>query len=110
MDPKCRSISRLILPAIRASIAQIMRQEYNYRQKEIAERLGVVQVAVSKYLNGRYSAEIENVKQYIIKNGLSRKIVADIVGGKPEEEISGEIDSLCGTIAEEMPPEGSLRS
>ena len=49
MDPECRNISKLILPAIRASVAQIMREEYNYRQNEIAERLGVVQVSISKF-------------------------------------------------------------
>lgn len=103
MDPECRNISRLILPAIRASVAEIMKQEYNYRQKEIAERLGVVQVSVSKYLNRRYSAEIEKLKKEIMEKGMSIKIVEDIVKGRSSEEIGKEIDSLCGSIAESMP-------
>lgn len=101
MDPECRNISKLILPAIRASVAEIMKQEYNYRQKEIAERLGVVQVSVSKYLNRKYSPEIEKIRMRIDEQGLSRKIVEDIVKGKPPEEIGKEIDSLCGKLAGE---------
>lgn len=51
MDPGCRKISKEILPAVRASVAQTMISECNYRQREIAEKLGVVQVSVSKYLH-----------------------------------------------------------
>lgn len=102
MDPECRNISKVILPAVRASIAEIMRNQYNYRQKEIAEKLGVVQVAVSKYLNKRYSDEIERIKRYITEHGLITGIVDDIVKGKPSEEIGREIDSLCGSVAEKM--------
>ncbi len=102
MDPECRNISKLILPAIRASVAQIMREEYNYRQNEIAERLGVVQVSISKYLNRRYSGEIEKIRKYIDERGLSKGIVSNIVRGEPSDAIGREIDSLCSSIAREM--------
>lgn len=101
MDPECRSISKVILPAIRASIAEIMSREHRYKQKEIADKLGVVQVAISKYLNGRYSSEIERLKGEILKKGLSRDIASGIAEGKPSSEIGREIDSLCGTLAAE---------
>lgn len=101
MDPECRSISKIILPAVRASVAEIMKQEYNYKQGEIAERLGVVQVSVSKYLNGKFSPEIEKVKARIIERSLNREIVKDIVKGRSSEEIGKKIDELCGSLAKE---------
>jgi predicted transcriptional regulator len=102
MDPRCRNISRLILPAMRASLAEIMKSEYNYRQREIAERLGVVQVSISKYLNKKYSSDIERIKIYINEKGLNRKIIEDIVKGKSPAEIGREMDDLCGTLALEL--------
>lgn len=101
MEPECRNISKTILPAVRASVSEILDKEYRYRQKEIAEKIGVVQVAVSKYLNSRYSAEIGRLREHVLKNGLARGIVSKIVEGRPTEEISFEIDRVCGSIAAE---------
>ncbi len=100
MDPECRRISRLILPAVRASVAEAMRNEHNYRQKEIAEKLGVVQVAVSKYLNGRYSPEIARLKDMITRDGSSRSIIEGIASGESSETIGIEINRLCESLAE----------
>ena len=102
MDPECRSISKVILPAVRASIAEIMSNDYNYRQNEIAAKLGVVQVAVSKYLNRKYSRDIGKLKEYLSNKGLSRKIAEDIAKGKSPEEIGVEIDELCGDLAQSI--------
>lgn len=103
MDPACRKISRLILPAIRASIAEIMSKQYRYKQEEIADKLGIVQVAVSKYLNNKYSPDIERLKDYILERKLSDSIADDIARGKPEDEIGTEIDRLCGNLADTLP-------
>ena len=99
MELECRNISKIILPAIRASVSEILDKEYRYRQKEIAEKIGVVQVAVSKYLNSRHSEEIGRLRDYILRSGLARGIVSKIVEGRPREEISLEIDRVCGDIA-----------
>jgi predicted transcriptional regulator len=101
MDPECRNISKLILPAVRASVAEIMKDEYNYRQSEIAERLGVVQVSVSKYLNRKYSPDIAKMKTRILERGLGREIVDEIVKGRSSEEVGRKIDELCGRIAQD---------
>ena len=99
MDPGCRKISKEILPAVRASVAQTMIIECNYRQREIAEKLGVVQVSVSKYINKKYSKEISDIVGYIKGNRLEGKVIESIVKGKPISEISAELDSLCEDVA-----------
>lgn len=95
---ECKRITRVILPAIRASVAEIMCRKYDYKQGEVAAKLGVVQVQVSKYLNNRCSSGIECVKGRILRSGLSEGVVKSILGGGTREEIDIEIDALCDRL------------
>jgi len=95
---ECKRITRVILPAIRASVAEIMCRKYDYKQEEVADKLGVVQVAVSKYLNNRCSRGIECVKGHILKSRLNESVVESILGGGTREEIDREIDALCDRL------------
>ena len=99
MEPNCIGITRRILPAVRASVAEVMKERYNYTEAEIAQRLGVVQVTVSKYLNKRYSSDVESMKSYIMKNNLNAGIVEDIRTGKDAGKVNERIDELCAAIA-----------
>lgn len=102
MNPKCISITKLVLPAIRASVADIMSNEYNYGQKEIALKLGVVQVSVSKYLNRKYSSEIGKIKGYIDERRLTANIARAIADGKTRDQVGSEIDELAATLSETL--------
>lgn len=99
MELECGRITRFILPAVRASIAEKLNTTRRYRQAEIAERLGIVQVAVSKYINGRYSSEVARIKQYIESKGLAKGIVEQIEKGESKERISMGIDELCTQLS-----------
>lgn len=96
--PECKEIIRSVLPAVRASIAAEMRERYGYSQEAIADKLGVVQVAVSKYLRGKYSRDISKLKSYIKKNGLSDPIVEKIAKGEGRQQIDSDIDALCDRL------------
>ena len=98
MKPECKDIIGVVLPAVRASVAEVMRDRYGYKQKEIAEKLGVVQVAVSKYLNGKCSEEIALIKERIISQGLNGGVIESIVSGRKRQEIEREIDKLCDEL------------
>ena len=95
---ECKRITRVVLPAIRASVAEIMCRKYGYKQEEVAAKLGVVQVAVSKYLNNRHSKAMDVVKDYIIKARLNEGIIKKILGGGTRGEIDREIDALCDCL------------
>lgn len=97
-EPECRRISRAILPAVRASIAEIMYSRYRWRQQRIADGLGVAQVAISKYLNGRYSKEVLKMKNYIRDNGLGNEIAKRLAQGRDKSEVHSRIDGLCTEI------------
>lgn len=96
--PECKDIIKVVLPAVRASVAETMREKYRYSQEEIAQKLGVVQVAVSKYLHKRYSAEISKMKAYVTEHGLTEGIVSEIVKGGSRQEVDAEIDRLCDRL------------
>ncbi len=94
-DLECKSIVRVMLPAVRASIAESMHANFGYNQEEIAAKLGVVQVAVSKYLRGRYSRQIASAKKYIAKRKLADSIIKGIASGYSRQQIDRAIDELC---------------
>jgi len=83
------------LPAIRAAVAEELSSKYNYTQEEIASSLGIVQVAVSKYLNKRYSSKIAKLKNYIKEKGLADDIVKSIIDKQEKEKIENKINLLC---------------
>jgi len=83
------------LPAIRAAVAEELSSKYNYTQEEIANSLGIVQVAVSKYLNKRYSSKIAKLKNYIKEKGLAEDIVKSIIDKQEKEKIENKINLLC---------------
>jgi len=95
MEPECKDITRVVLPAVRASVAEALRKRYKNRQEEIAQKIGVVQVAVSKYLHGKHSGEITKMKDYITEHRLNEPILDKISNGRPKQEIEKAIEDLC---------------
>jgi len=83
------------LPAIRAAVAEELSNKYDYTQEEIASSLGIVQVAVSKYLNKKYSSKIAKLKNYIKEKGLADDIVKSIIDKQEKEKIENKINLLC---------------
>ncbi|MFP3278449.1 MAG: hypothetical protein RXO43_02715 [Candidatus Micrarchaeota archaeon] len=83
------------MPAIRAAVAEELSSKYNYTQEEIASSLGIVQVAVSKYLNKKYSSKIAKLKNYIKEKGLAEDIVKSIIDKQEKEKIENKINLLC---------------
>jgi predicted transcriptional regulator len=95
MPLKCIVVTRDILPAIRASVAEELNAKYGFRQKEIAKSLGVVQVAISKYINRRYTEKIRKIKDFITVNKLNIDIVHAIVEKHEREDVKKLIETLC---------------
>ncbi|MCL5430625.1 MAG: hypothetical protein M1504_04105 [Candidatus Marsarchaeota archaeon] len=69
------------LPALRASAARMMYSEYKLNQMKIASMLEVTQAAVSKYLNGKYSARIKDFERSFNKDDV-RSFVSNILSHK----------------------------
>jgi predicted transcriptional regulator len=79
----CEIIVWRIIPAIRRELAKTLIEDFGLTQKEVAEKLGLTEAAVSRYVsgqradfkvpNGRVSKEIKNSTKKILKG--SKKTV-----------------------------------
>ncbi|MDE1768533.1 MAG: helix-turn-helix domain-containing protein [Candidatus Micrarchaeota archaeon] len=98
LELECNDITRHILPAIRASVSESLSSRYNFSQQQIADKLGIAQVAVSKYLNGRYSERVNKIKTLINSQGLCEDIVKQALESD-SETLNMPIQKLCSRIA-----------
>jgi predicted transcriptional regulator len=62
MSLPCESISRRLLPLLRAYIAKELIEKYGLKQIEIAKKLGTTQAAISQYFHAKRGAE--NLEQF----------------------------------------------
>ena len=99
MDMECSSITKLILPAIRINMAEQFSNKYDLNQKEIAQKLGIAQVAVSKYLNGKYSGSLKRVKESVRTMGLVDSAVMEMAMASSPKVIDILVNELCTKIS-----------
>jgi predicted transcriptional regulator len=98
MEMACNNIARLVLPAVRISMAEQLSKRYDLSQEEIAKRLGIAQVAVSKYLNGRYSKSLKRAKNIIRSKGLVDGVVKKAAETRSPKVVNVLIHRLCTRI------------
>ncbi|MHB1830491.1 MAG: helix-turn-helix domain-containing protein [Candidatus Micrarchaeaceae archaeon] len=99
MDMECNSITKLVLPAIRINMAEQFSSKYNLNQKEIAHKLGIAQVAVSKYLNGKYSESLKKAKESVWTMGFVDSTVMEMAMKGSPKVIDGLVNELCTRIS-----------
>lgn len=78
MKPYCETVSKLLLPTLRALIAKELMEKHKLTQQDAAIKLGVTQSAISQYrraLRGSNIKSIENDNEIVkeIEN-ISKKI------------------------------------
>ena len=91
----CRTVTKLVLPATRAWVAQTLHEKYGYTQQKIADQIGIVQVGVGKYINKKYSEEVKEVVEYIEENAIAEEIVEGVLKGDKTKDTERKIDKLC---------------
>ena len=95
MRMSCENVIKLAIPAIRAAIAEQLILNYGFTQFEIARYLGITQSAVSKYVNNRYSSNINSLKSAIEKSKADEEIISMIISKKSVEAVSKKMDSVA---------------
>ena len=63
MRTEYENMVKEFLPALRASAAKMMANEYKMSQMKIAKALNTTQAAVSKYLSGKYSNSVKRFEK-----------------------------------------------
>ncbi len=71
MRTEYENMVKEFLPALRASSARMMAEQYKISQEKIAELLETTQAAVSKYLNGKYSDKVKELEKTLNQNQVS---------------------------------------
>lgn len=95
----CMHIINLMLPAVRASVAEKL-SGMGFGQERIAAELGIAQAAVSKYMNGRYTEDVGAVKRHIEEGMLYNEIIESIVKKKGRAAVENDINSLCESLVD----------
>ncbi|MEM3839005.1 MAG: helix-turn-helix domain-containing protein [Candidatus Micrarchaeaceae archaeon] len=94
MEPECRAIANELMPAVRVILANQMKKKYRMTQQEIANKLGIAQVAVSKYINGNYSKAVARAAKRISKQ-MPEELVARIARSSDMEQVNRIIEKFC---------------
>lgn len=58
-----------IIPALRRELAQMLTQQHNLNQKEVAKILGITEAAISQYLHAKRAKDVAFTKE--IKQSIS---------------------------------------
>ena len=95
MYTNCDEIFKITIPAVRVVVAKSLSNKYKMNQQQIAKRLGITQVAVSKYLNCRYSSKIAKIEALVKKKRLARNAEAVAARGSSKEKITQSIDQVA---------------
>ena len=95
----CKRIVSSMIPAVRIRIAEVLDSRYGYKQKDIAAKLGVVQVAVSKYLNKKYSKAVEREKEELKDRIEKEGLVDAIIKCNDPNEVNYRIERFCERTA-----------
>lgn len=98
MELECNSITKQILPAVRICIAEQLSSKYGMSQSEIANKLGIAQVAVSKYLNGKYSISVRKAKNRLKSSKAIAKVVEGASKASGSETVNRMVNELCARI------------
>lgn len=91
MKPPCELIVGKVLPSIRAAIVKVLIDEFNLKQTEISDILGISQSAVSQYYTSARAADERFIELFPEITKYAHKVAGEIINGK----IDGSQISLC---------------
>lgn len=99
----CEAVLKGFLPGMKASVSKLLVNEYGFSQTEAAEKLGLTQAAVSKYLSGDYSNEIKKLERNKLVREKSQLIAREIVEKKVgKKQVSTMVCDTCSNLSPEL--------
>ena len=91
-------VAKLAIPAIRALIARRLMAVYGLTQKQVADKLGITQAAVSNYVNGKRGITFRVEDYPEVEQGISELSKALAKGKANESTIMTRITEICDYI------------
>ncbi|MEM3181008.1 MAG: hypothetical protein QXR85_01890 [Candidatus Micrarchaeaceae archaeon] len=88
-----------LLPVIRFEISNELKNKYKMQEQEIAERLGITQAAVSKYINHKSKRISAMAKKLAARIGANKSLVDAYIKDLLEEHTnSSKFCELCQNL------------
>jgi predicted transcriptional regulator len=101
MKPPCEIVVTKMLPHIRAEVVKILTNDFNMKQIEVSERLGITQASVSQYLSSVRGGDGEFQKMFPEMEDFARAIAEKIVSGEGKEVQVALLCEVCSKIRDE---------
>jgi uncharacterized protein len=91
-------VAKLAIPSIRALIARRLMTEYGLTQKQVADKLGITQAAVSNYVNGKRGITFRVEDYPEVERGVESLSEALARGDGDESTIMTRMTEICDYI------------
>lgn len=98
MKPECEKFAKIIVPVLRARVAQTLAKEYDMQQYEIAKKLGVTQAAVSFYLAKERGADASMVRKFPEISQSAKKMAKAMNEGRKDGALTDILCDLCRKV------------
>ena len=91
MKPPCELVVSKVLPGIRAAIVKVLIEDYNMKQTEVSDILGISQSAISQYITSIRGGDERIYELFPEIREYARNIADKIV----KDELESNQISLC---------------
>ncbi|MDX9798891.1 MAG: winged helix-turn-helix transcriptional regulator [Bacteroidales bacterium] len=95
MKIPCELIVWYVLPSIRKELARVLVEESHLSQKEVANKLGLTESAISQYLKAKRGDELKFSQEIL---GEIKVAAEQIANSDDESMVIGKICSICNVI------------
>lgn len=92
MKPPCEIIVNKMLPHIRANMVRILIHDYNMKQIEVSQKLGITQASVSQYLASVRGRDDAFLKAFPEMENYAKTLAEKVASGENKE---GQLVILC---------------
>ena len=94
----CEVAVKSVIPAIRSAIARELTESYGFKQKKVAQLLGVTQTAVSKYTRHCRGAIFEVTDVEGVQPILTKTVFSLANSEMDKYELTEKLCIICGII------------
>jgi predicted transcriptional regulator len=94
----CEVAVKSVIPAIRSAIARELTESYGFKQKDVAELLGVTQTAVSKYTSHCRGAIFEVTEVQGVQPVIKKTVLLLANGEIDKYKLAEKLCLVCGII------------
>ena len=102
MKPKCEELSKIVIPSIRALVAELLIKKFNFTQIQVAKALKISQPAVSYYLRYKRGKKAIQAIRNCAAMSKIEELARKIAEGASEKEVRIMFCKVCQEVSKEL--------